>query len=174
MNIHTWINPKSLDRAKGRVQKLSAVLADRIHLEGTQSVQAVRVDMYKAFDSGAFSSKEKTLQFMHNLASNIQKKPKWKCYDEHTRAFYEVLKIWGGWRIANFVSKALDGPGEASIKRYLRQSKVLFQFGVHEDTFKEAAEMYKKMNELKGIQGPILVEQAEDETVIIKMLQYLQ
>ena len=74
---------------------------------------------------------------------------------------YEITMIWG-----------LDGPDARRVRRLLKQSMLQCFVGFHRD-FEALKAMYKSLMETYNIKN-ILVEQAEDETAIVKYLKYDQ
>ena len=74
--------------------------------------------------------------------------------------------IWGGTHLVNFFSENLDGPDPHRVRRLLKQSMIQCFVGFQRD-FEALKAMYKSLMETYNIKS-ILVEQAEDETAIVK------
>lgn len=161
---------KQLARTKEAKQKLS----DRIREEAQRGdVSAVCSSLQMAHERGLLSGKNKVIAFIKTLTTNLTKKPQGKRYDTFSKSLYEVLKIWGGWRMARFVSMNLDGPADSTVKRITRRFNRPAEPGYQLQTLPETQEMYRQLMAENAIDR-VLVEQAEDETVIVKLLQYLQ
>ena len=76
--------------------------------------------------------------------------------------------------MVKFFSDNLDGPGEGNIKRICRAtSKKGIKGGFQTSNSKDTREIYRNLMVQYSIDA-VLVEQAEDETSIIKLLQYMQ
>ena len=161
---------KKLARAKGAKQKLT----DKITEEGQRGdVSAITRTLHEAYERGLLRGKTNILTFIKTIVSNMRKKPKGKRYDKFTKTMFQVIKIWGGWRMAKFFAMNMGGPSEGTIKRITRQYNTPAEQGFQASTISRTLETYKHLMETNQIES-VLVEQAEDETVIVKLLQYIQ
>ena len=158
-----------LIRSRGKLQKLSDVGAEHALRGDTKGLSRT---LKMAYDNGLLKNKEKTLNFTRNLIENMTKKDKGKRYSSFTKSFYEVVKIWSGGRLVRFLSANLDGPNDRNVKEMCR-SKVVGSVPGFQKNLDEVVVMYKKLMVTHNINS-VLVEQAEDETVITKYLQYNQ
>lgn len=76
--------------------------------------------------------------------------------------------------MANFLARNLDGPSSGTLKAMARATQTnAVQTGYQINSIQEAKTMYQKMITSKGM-ASVLAEQAENKTVIIKSLQYMQ
>lgn len=83
-------------------------------------VSAISYNLNLAYEKGMLKNKEITTKFLTTISNNLTVKPKGKRYDNFTNQFYEVLKIYGGPKIAKFVSANLEGPSGGKMKSLSR------------------------------------------------------
>eukprot|EP00112_Aurelia_sp_Birch-Aquarium-sp1_P010292 Seg2203.8 transcript_id=Seg2203.8/GoldUCD/mRNA.D3Y31 product="hypothetical protein" protein_id=Seg2203.8/GoldUCD/D3Y31 len=158
-------------RLKGKLATYSDLMAEQ-GLRGDTAAMSNSLRM--AHTKGQAEGRGKTAIFVKNIITNMQKKPKGKRYSKFTKSMYEVARIWGGWRMVKFFSENLDGPGEGTIKRICRATtKKGIEGGFQTSHLKDTKEMYKNLMSQHKVDA-VLVEQAEDETSIIKLLQFMQ
>ena len=82
------------------------------------------------------------------------------------KLFLEVILLWGGPRLANFVALNLCGLEVHSIYRWRNQHRVVLNGGILLENFKKLACVYEKVMKVHGLLSvPVLA--AEDETAII-------
>ena len=161
---------KQLLRARGKVKALHAIASEHAERGDTAALS----ETFKlAYSKGVMSERTKTLGFINDIVRNIKRKAKGRRYSKFTKSLYEVARIYGGTRMVKFLSANLGGPSESTVKRSSTQKKGLGQCGFQIKNIEETKEMYKSLMEEHNI-GSVIVEQAEDETVIIKSLQYDQ
>lgn len=157
------------------VSSLKKKLSDVIFEQSNRGdVSAICSSLHKAYSNGLLNEKSKLLMFIKTIASNATKQPKGRRYDKFTEMLYQGMRIVGGPRCANLMAKNLCGPADGSLKRYWRKSRFDFRLGITKDFFCHLNSVYKRLIEEHKIHTPLLVEQAEDETVIIKMLEWIR
>eukprot|EP00112_Aurelia_sp_Birch-Aquarium-sp1_P026516 Seg944.3 transcript_id=Seg944.3/GoldUCD/mRNA.D3Y31 product="hypothetical protein" protein_id=Seg944.3/GoldUCD/D3Y31 len=129
-------------------------------------VSAIVQDLNSAFEKGLLSGKSKILQFISNVVKNFSRKsPR---YDKFTKQIFSCLRIIGGPRAARFLAKNLDGPSDDTQRRTKRQHHFRYcPEKLSDRVFQHIAEIYTNIKDEKRIVGDVLVETAEDETVII-------
>ena len=54
---------------------------------------------------------------MRTVAENLRKELQGHRQNNFSEKFYEVVRIWGGKQVANFVASNLCGPSNAAMKR---------------------------------------------------------
>ena len=87
------------------------------------------------------------------------------------KLFLEVILLWGGPRLANFVALNLCGPEVHSIYRWRSQHRVALNGGILLKNFKKLACVYENVMKIHGLSSvPVLA--AEDETAIIGQVTY--
>ena len=129
-------------------------------------VSAIVYNLNTAFENGLLHGKSKLLKFISNVSKNLnQKSPR---YNKFTQQLYESLRIIGGPRTARFLASNLGGPSDDMQRRTKRK----FQFNYYPDkpstrVFEHIAKIYSSIKSNKMIKGDVLVQTAEDETVII-------
>lgn len=71
---------------------------------------------------------------MANMAKNMNKSSRGHRYDSFSEKFYEVIRIWGGKRLVNFVAKNLCGPSESTERRTRqKRTRKYKQEGLNDD-----------------------------------------
>lgn len=152
-----------LTRCKASKQRL----VDKIKKSAQRGdISAICENLHRAYEKGCLQGKSRTIKFIKSITQNIQKEPKGRRYDTYTKQLYEALKILGGPRITKLLAQNLCGPSEHTVRR----SSKKFCFGPSvplEKVFEHLSELYAEIKKKKGISGDVLVECAEDETVII-------
>ena len=103
----------------------------------------------------------------------MNKKPKGKRYSSFTKSMYEVVKIWGGERLVKFLSINLDVPDARTVRQEVQKNISACQPGFQDLHLSKLKTMYRNLMAQYNIKS-VLVEQAEDETAIIKPLTYNQ
>ena len=87
------------------------------------------------------------------------------------KLFLEVILLWGGPQLANFVALNLCGPEVHSIYRWRSQHRVVLNGGILLKNFKKLACVYENVMKIHGLSSvPVLA--AEDETAIIGQVTY--
>ena len=157
---------KQLLRARGKLTEVHNIATEQAHRGDSIALS----NTFKiAYGKGMLRNQEKTFGFVNNIIKNSKKKSKGKRYSKFTKSMYEVARIWGGWRMVKFLSANLDGPGEGTIKRFSSQDKNKIVEGDYQfKNVEEVKAMYQSLMQENDIKS-VIVEQAEDETVIIKM-----
>ena len=162
-------------RLKMRLIRSSAKLKNIAEMGTEHALQvdtkALSKTLKIAYDKGMLSDKENTVQFVRNLIDNMNKKPKGKIYSSFTKSMYEVVKIWGGERLVKFLSINLDGPDARTVRQEVQKNISACQPGFQDLHLSKLKTMYRNLMAQYNIKS-VLVEQAEDETAIIKHLTY--
>lgn len=162
-----FISTKNL-RLKIRLRSIKEKLA-----EYTRKMKAVCYNLQKAADSGLLEDKNTFKGMLETVARNFHVEKNGKRYQAPFKLFLEVLLLWGGPRIANFVALNLEGPEIHSIHRWRNQHRTEFAGGIDEANFKKLASIYKEaMARITSTSVPVLA--AEDETGIIGSIVYNQ
>ena len=89
----------------------------------------------------------------------------------NTKYSAEAMRLYGGKHIFDLYSLNFGGPKISTIKRVGRKS-VQFVPGEHREIFKAIAHIYKDAKFAHGIEGPILMILAEDETKVKSKVAY--
>ena len=162
----------NLCKTIARLRSSRKTLLDRIGENANRGdVSAIINDLNSAYEKGLLSGKSKVLQFISNIVKHFQRKsPR---YNSFTKQIYSCLRIIGGPRAARFMSKNLGGPSDDTQRRTKRK----FHFNYHPEklsdrVFQNLARMYGNIKRAKKIVGNVLVETAEDETVIIGKVEW--
>jgi hypothetical protein len=89
-----------------------------------------------------------------------------------TKDVMVALHVEFGPACAKFVHANLGLGGGTSVERWLRADRRPFAMGIHEDNFREGAEVMAASMRRLNITGPILHQTAEDETAIQDSVSY--
>ena len=163
-----------IDVARLRMRRLK--VRDKVAEHARRGdIPGLTASLHKAYDKGNLATSSNTLKFMKTIADNMRKESKGHRQDHFTEKFYEVLRIWGGKRLSNFVANNLLGPSESAQKRTRRKNLHKHrQEGLNSSAFSRLANIYRDLKQKHGIIGPVLSEAAEDETVITKHIYWDQ
>ncbi len=157
-----------------RSQSRKRTLVQKIRSESQRGdVSAIVENLHRAYSKGCLNGKSNTLKFLKDITANMTRCTHGKKYNTVTKSLYEALRIIGGPRAARLISQNLLGPSERSQTR--TRSKHRFNHkpsAPNDDTFRYIADIYKDIKKKKNICGDILVQTAEDETVIIGRVQW--
>ena len=157
----------NLSKTVARLRASKKTLLDRMAENAIRGqVSAIVQDLNSVFEKGLLSGKSKVLQFISNVVKNFNRKsPR---YDKFTKQIFSCLRIIGGPRAARFLAKNLDGPSDDTQRRTKRQHQFRYcPEKLSDRVFQHIAEIYTNIKDNKKILGDVLVETAEDETVII-------
>ena len=137
-------------------------------------MKAITHNFIKAQDKGMFKDKTTLLETLESIAKNFHVKgPTGRRFQTSTKNFYEALLILGGPRIANFVAINMKGPKLNSIYKWRKLKSVSFKPGLDKDNFQQYAKIVKVLMEIHELPpSPVLA--AEDETAIVRIVQYHQ
>ena len=137
------------------------------------SMKAVCYNLQKAADNGLLEDRNTLKGLLETVSKNFHVEKNGKRYQAPFKLFLEVLLLWGGPRIANFVAINLGGPEIHSIYRWRNQHRTELDGGIKETNFKQLSVLYKEAM-ATGKVGPVPVLAAEDETGIIGQISYNQ
>lgn len=138
-------------------------------------MKAITHKLCKAHKKGLFKDKNVLLDTIETVSRNLNVIGKTgKRYKASVKEFYEVLLIWGGPRLASFVSMNLHGPDLSSIYTWRKLKTISITSDSTEKLFHRYADMYKQIKFALGIKGQVPCLLAEDETAIKGELAYSQ
>jgi hypothetical protein len=136
-------------------------------------VSAICENLHRAYNKGCLTGKSKTLQFLKDISSNISKSGKGHRYGTFSRELFEAVRIVGGPRTARLLASNTCGPSDTTQKRAKRKNRFNFVPGPpSKQVFEHLAHMYGQIKSSVGVSGNVLVQTAEDETVIIGQVQW--
>lgn len=137
------------------------------------SMKAICHQLSTAAEAGQLDDRTVLRDFLETVSKNLHVEKHGKRYKCSIQMFFEVILLWGGPRLANFVSLNLYGPEIHSVYRWRTQHSVSLDPGLHENNFVKLTESYKATLEIKKLpRVPVLF--AEDETAIIACIEYAQ
>ena len=107
-----------------------------------------------------------------SVGRNLHVEKNGKRYKASMKMFYEVLLLWGGPRLANFVALNLAGPEIHSIFQWRKNNSTKMSVGISSANFLQISRTYEEILAKKDIpKVPVLI--AEDETAIIATVEYM-
>ena len=137
------------------------------------SMKAVCYNLQKAADNGLPEDRNTLKGLLETVSKNFHVEKNGKRYQVPFKLFLEVLLLWGGPRIANFVAINLGAPEIHSIYCWRNQHHTELDGGIKETNFKQLSVLYKEAT-ARGKVGPVPALAAEDETGIIGQISYNQ
>ncbi len=162
----------------GNIQKLLAQkqrFVSKIRsAAGRGDVSDICKNLQHAYEVGLLSDKSNILKFMKTLSANLGKKAKGKRYDEFTKQMALSLNILGGPQLAKVFSENLGGPSDGTLRKIKKKDRQPLSLGLNDEPFTYVANVIKQSMENNHITSPVLIELAQDETVIIKKLEWIQ
>lgn len=158
-----------LARARLRIRSLDEKLKE---FARRGSMSAICNKLQLASDEGKLKDKKVLVSLFDTVSRNLHVKNKGQRYQAPLKMFYEVLMIWGGPRLVNFVALNLHGPEIHSVFRWRNDNSIPVKVGLDIDNFKALVPIFTELNEQLGIRVPVLL--AEDETAIVANVSYDQ
>ena len=138
-------------------------------------MRAICKGLVHAHEEGKLENKDVLLSLLSSTAKNFHVRGnKGKRYEAPLKNFFEVLMIYGGPRIASFVSVNLEGPMMSSIRRWTKDASVSWSLRDTDANIIIFKDILVKALEEVNIVGPIPSEISEDETSIIGRISYNQ
>ena len=175
---------KSLKRQRLIIKRLSfkvccarcyrEKLKDKIKENSARGdVSAICKNFQQAYDNGSLAGKSKVITFVKTVSQNIVRDPKGRRHSAFTKHLYNALSILGGPRTARFLAEKLCGSSASTLRLHKGKTHFLYYPGSPSlRVFSHLAKLYKNIKEKKKIVGDVLVETAEDETVIVKLAEW--
>lgn len=99
-----------------------------------------------------------------NILHNFGRLRRGGSYSQTTKDFYQMLNVWGGPRLVEFVATNLSGPGKSTVHRWQTKDKLSIKPGITESNFVQLAECYKAIVATLPHHCRSVVFAAEDET----------
>ena len=137
------------------------------------SIKAVSYQLQKAADMGMLEDKAVLKGLLEAVGRNLHVEKKGKRYPAPLQTFFEVILMWGGPRLANFVAMNVFGPEVHSIFRWRKQKAINLTPGISEENFITLKQLYEDARKRGDIpKVPVIL--AEDETAITAHIEYNQ
>ena len=130
-------------------------------------------DVCEAHKQGKLQGKDVVWEFFKDIFHNLIHEKTGRRYSTSTKSLYEMIKLWGGPRLHNFISLNMDGPSISTTLRQVRKS-LTYILGEHEHIFEAVGKIYASYKAKHGIYGPIPVCLAEDETIVKKYVRWVE
>ena len=129
-------------------------------------------NVIEAHRLGKFGGKSALWDFLQDIAQNLVRTRQGKRFKETSKAIFEIVKMWGGPRLHEFLGQNLSGPSMSTTKRQGRKA-VKFLPGEHDYIFQNVAKIYGKEKTKHGITSRVPFIIVEDETVIKRRIRYV-
>lgn len=107
------------------------------------STKAVCYNLQKAAENGLLQDRNALKGLLETVSKNFHVEKNGKRYQAPFKLFLEVLLLWEGPRIANFVALNLGGPQTHSIYHWRNQHHTELDGGIKETNFKQLSVLYK-------------------------------
>lgn len=150
-----------------RIRSLKEANIECIH---RKDVRRFCNNIIEAHRQGKFGGKPALWDFFQDVAKNALKAKQAQRFSESTKTMFEVIKLWGGPRLHDFLSTNLGGPSMSTTKR---QGKKATQFisGEHQYIFNAVGKIYLDAKRKHGITSLVPVIIVEDETTIKRRIR---
>lgn len=129
-------------------------------------------NVVEAHRLGKFGGKPALWNFLQDVAQNLVRTRQGNRFKDTSKATFEIVKMWGGPRLHEFLGKNLGGPSISTTKRAGRKV-VSFSPGEHDYIFQNIAEIYEIEKRRHGITSRVPFIIVEDETVIKRRIRYI-
>ena len=138
------------------------------------SIKSICHNLDKAAAAGKLDDQEVLKDVLETTAKNFHVKGKTgNRYKATLKTFYEIIMLWGGPRLANFIAANLYGPEVHSIYRWRKKSSYHLDDGLSAHNFRIFQTIYISSMDAAGLKhGSLITETAEDETATIKRFSY--
>ncbi|MCO5588629.1 hypothetical protein L7F22_042586 [Adiantum nelumboides] len=127
--------------------------------------------MYEAHRKGKFGGKSALWNFFQDIARNLLRPKRGQRITESTKTTFEVVKLWGGPRLHDFLSGNLGGPYIFTTKRKGKKATP-FQSGEHEYIFDAIGKILLDAKSKHGIASRIPIIIVEDKTTIKRRIRW--
>ena len=118
-----------------------------------------------AHRTNAFGGKPALWDFLRDVATNLNRVRQGHRFSKNTKSFAQAMRIYGGRRMCDLFALNFGGPSYDCTKRENKKG-VQFIAGEHSVLFAAVAEIYREAKVTHGVEGPVPVILAEDETKV--------
>ena len=119
---------------------------------------------------GKLQGKDVVWEVVQDIFHNLVRSKSGRRYSASNKSIYEMIKLWGGPRLHSFISLNMDGPLISTTLRQFRKSLRYIPWE-QKYIFETIGKFYASYKAKHGIEGPIPVCLAEDETVVKKYVR---
>lgn len=128
--------------------------------------------MFETHKQGKLQGKDVVWDFVKDIFHNLMHPKEWRRHSTSTKSLYEMIKLGRGSRLHSFISLNLDGPSISTNSRQVRKSLAYIP-REHNYIFEVVGKVYASYRTKHGIDGPILVYLAKDETIVRKYVRWV-
>ena len=134
-------------------------------------MKAIAYQLQRAADEGKLESKHVLCSLLESISRNLNVEKHGKRYTAPMQSFFEVILLWGGPWLANFVSLHIFGPEIHTLFRWRKNKCVSLDAGLTEHNFQTVQKIYQEVVDQKNL-GKVPVLIAEDETASTAQVAY--
>ena len=134
-------------------------------------MQAVSYQLQKASDLGMLKDRSVLCGLLEAVGRNLHVKKRGKRYPAPVQTFFEVILMWGGPQLANFIAINIFGPELHSIWRWRKQKSLKLTPGISEENFIKLKQLYQEARKATNLPRAHVI-MAEDETAITAHVDY--
>ena len=118
-----------------------------------------------AHRTNAFGGKPALWDFLRDVATNLNRVRQGHRFSKNTKSIAQAMKIYGGRRMCDLFALNFGGPSYDCTKRNNKKG-IQFIAGEHASLFAVVAHIYKEAKATHGVEGPVPIILAEDETKV--------
>ena len=118
-----------------------------------------------AHRTNAFGGKPALWDFLRDIATNLNRVRQGHRFSKNSKSFAQAMRIYGGRRMCDLFTLNFGGPSYDCTKRENKEG-VQFIAGEHSALFAAVADIYREAKANHGVEGPVPVILAEDETKV--------
>ena len=122
-------------------------------------------NIIEAHKQGKFGRKQALWDFFQDVAKNALKPKKGQRFTDSTKTMFEVIKLWGGPRLHEFLSANLGGPSISTTKRQARKA-TYFKTGEHDYIFDAVGKVYMEAKIKHAVTSKVPIIIIKEETTI--------
>ena len=137
------------------------------------SMKAIAYQFQRAADEGKLDDQRVLCSLLESVSKNLNMSKQGRRYSSPMQSFMEVILLWGGPRLANFVAMNLFGPEIHTIFRWRKAKAVELAPGLSDANFIIAKEIYTGIMQRRNLRKvPVLI--SEDETAVTAQIVYAE
>lgn len=129
-------------------------------------------DVCEAHKQGKLRGKDAVWEFVKDIFHNLMHAKARGRYSTSIKSLYEMIKLWRCPRLHSFISLNLDGTSISTTLRQVRKS-LAYISRENEHIFEAVRKVYASYKAKHGIDGPIPVLLAKDETIVKKYVRWV-
>ncbi|MCO5547292.1 hypothetical protein L7F22_000739 [Adiantum nelumboides] len=128
-------------------------------------------NIVEAHRRGKFGGNLALWNFFQDVAKNVLRPKKGQRFTESTKTMFEIIKLWGGPRLHDFLSANLGGPSISTTKRQAKKV-THFKGGEHGYIFDAIGKIYMDAKIKNGVTARVPIIIVKDETTIKRHIRW--